>query len=482
MSVQNTLRSKIMEQLETKDKIAIQNEPELHGLVLSMKSKEIIDFHIESKKLIKLSEEGEKITENGSPEKIFFDSVSDGQSIDEIDSNIYALKNGWIKIKDKQIYKQVSTVEDSVRKILTEIKQNEYFVEEIGQKTGNLSDKDFKALKKRNLFILEDKKTYIIVKSTNFYQNDQEFVTTLTSAMIASGEYKNVDFKPYNFKTALRKESGSLHPLRKVQTEIRNIFLELGFTEMPTNNYVESSFWNFDALFQPQNHSAREMHDTFFISDPSTYENPIDPDLLKAVKEQHEKSYLYDWSEKEARKNILRTHTTASSAKMLYKIAEDAKKAGKELESCKLFSIDRVFRNESVDATHLAEFHQIEGLVLGKNLSIGHLMGVLNDFFIKLGLKDVSFKPTYNPYTEPSLEVFAYHEGLGKLIEVGNSGIFRPEMLEPLGISGEWRVIAWGLSLERPAMIKYGLNNIRELLGHKSDLKFIKDSPICFYK
>lgn len=132
-----------------------------------------------------------------------------------------------------------------------------------------------------------------------------------------------------------------------------------------------------------------------------------------------------------------------------------------------------------MDATHLAEFHQVEGLIADVDLTLGHLIGFLDIFFKKLGVEDLRFKPTYNPYTEPSLEVFSYHKGLKKWVEVGNSGMFRPEMLEPMGLPKNVRVIAWGLSLERPTMIRYGIDNIRELLGHKVDLEMISKSPIC---
>ncbi|CAA0807617.1 Probable phenylalanine--tRNA ligase alpha subunit [Striga hermonthica] len=138
------------------------------------------------------------------------------------------------------------------------------------------------------------------------------------------------------------------------------------------------------------------------------------------------------------------------------------------------YSIDRVFRNEAVDRTHLAEFHQIEGLICDRNLTLGHLIGVLIDFFSRLGMSKIKFKPAYNPYTEPSMEIFSYHEGLQKWVEVGNSGMFRPEMLLPMGLPEDVQVIAWGLSLERPTMILYGIDNIRDLFGHKVDLDLIK--------
>lgn len=248
---------------------------------------------------------------------------------------------------------------------------------------------------------------------------------------------------------------------------------------MPTNNYVESSFWNFDSLFQPQQHPARDAHDTFFISDPSTT-SLMNEEYVNKVADIHShggfgsQGYGYNWKTEEAAKNLLRTHTTAVSARMLYQLANQ-----KEFTPQKYFSIDRVFRNETLDATHLAEFHQIEGVIVDYGLTLGDLIGVLYQFFKKLGIEKLRFKPAYNPYTEPSMEIFSYHAGLGKWVEIGNSGIFRPEMLLPMGLPENVRAIAWGLSLERPTMIKYGIDNIRDLVGHKVDLKMVKENSLC---
>ena len=184
--------------------------------------------------------------------------------------------------------------------------------------------------------------------------------------------------------------------------------------------------------------------------------------------------YGYDWKLDEAAKNLLRTHTTAVSARMLYKLANQ-----KEFTPQKYFSIDKVFRNETLDATHLAEFHQIEGVIADRGLTLGDLIGVLYQFFQKLGIEKLRFKPAYNPYTEPSMEIFSYHEGLGKWVEIGNSGVFRPEMLLPMGLPEDVNVIAWGLSLERPTMIKYKIDNIRDLVGHKVDLNMVHRNPLC---
>lgn len=133
--------------------------------------------------------------------------------------------------------------------------------------------------------------------------------------------------------------------------------------------------------------------------------------------------YRYPWSEEECLRLCLRTHTTALTTWVLHRLASKPRPA-------KYFSIDRVFRNEAVDATHLAEFHQVEGVIAEYDLSLGDGMGFLEYFFAQLGIHGLRFKPAYNPYTEPSMEIFGYHQGLGKWIEIGNSGVFRPEMLE----------------------------------------------------
>ena len=144
----------------------------------------------------------------------------------------------------------------------------------------------------------------------------------------------------------------------------------------------------------------------------------------------------------------------------------------------KYFSIDRVFRNEALDATHLAEFHQVEGVVIDRGIGLSHLLGVMNTFFAKIGITDLKYKPAFNPYTEPSLEIFGFHPQLKRWIEIGNSGVFRPEMLEPMGLPKDVSVIAWGLSLERPTMIYYNVKNIRDL--YRLPIAQSKKNPIAY--
>lgn len=256
--------------------------------------------------------------------------------------------------------------------------------------------------------------------------------------------------------------------------------MEMGFDEMPTNKWVESSFWNFDSLFQPQSHPARDAHDTFFIKEPASTVS-VPEEYYERVKTMHEQGgagsigYRYDFKREEAFKNLLRTHTTAISSQMLYKLANQP--GG--FQPARYYSIDRVFRNETMDATHLCEFHQVEGLVADYDLSLGDLIGTIETFFKKIGIDQLRFKPAFNPYTEPSMEIFGYHPDLKKWTEIGNSGMFRPEMLEPMGLPPNVRVIAWGLSLERPTMIKYRIKNIRDLFGHKVDMARTRTAPIC---
>jgi len=240
-------------------------------------------------------------------------------------------------------------------------------------------------------------------------------------------------------------------------------------------SFVESGFWNFDALFVPQQHPARDLQDTFYISDPAVADPPEDTVYWNNVREVHEvgkygsAGYRYPWRAEESLRLVLRTHTTATSTAMLHKLAQNPGPA-------RYFSIDRVFRNETVDITHLAEFHQVEGVIADYGLTLGGLIGFMKEFFRKMGIDDLRFKPAYNPYTEPSMEIFGEHKGLGKWVEIGNSGMFRPEMLESMGLPKDLRVYGWGLSLERPTMIRYKVSNIRELLGHKVDLGFIENN------
>lgn len=452
---------------------------EIVNVIKSLHGFRLVDAQDIKREKWVLTDEGKLYAAAGSPEvQLFLAVPPEGISREELQRKVgpsvykigcsQAIKNKWLEIGKQQVSRKVQQVEDTAKDLLTRIQNEEA-----------LSQADIDALKRRKLIAPQTWKGYSVRKGPNYAPKRKKVATDLTRENLQRGDWKELEFKEYNFNAKGQPaEGGHLHPLLKVRRQLQMIFLQMGFEEMPTNNFVESSFWNFDALFQPQQHPARDSHDTFFLQAPSTTKM-LPEDYVERVKRVHEhggygsRGYGYDWKREEANKNLLRTHTTAVSSRMLYLLAQ------KPFAPKKYYSIDRVFRNEAVDRTHLAEFHQIEGLVCDRGLTLGDLIGVLQDFFSRLGMSQLRFKPAYNPYTEPSMEIFSYHEGLKKWVEIGNSGMFRPEMLLPMGLPEDVRVIAWGLSLERPTMILYGVDNIRDLFGHKVDLGLIKRNPIC---
>jgi phenylalanyl-tRNA synthetase alpha chain len=251
---------------------------------------------------------------------------------------------------------------------------------------------------------------------------------------------------------------GKSHPITKMSQKMKRIMVELGFQEMD-GSIIESSFWCFDALFQPQDHPARELADTFHLH--GSIPLPKDKALVQRVKKAHEEGWRYGWDEAEASKAVLRTHTTCLSARHLAAL--------KDKEPRKYFAIGRVFRNEATDFSHLAEFHQVEGIIAWEGASFTDLLGILKEFYRKLGFEKIRFRPSYFPYTEPSLEVEVYFEERGQWLELGGAGIFRPEVSMPL--AGIYPVLAWGLSLERPLMLLLELDDIRTF--YKNDLDFL---------
>ncbi|XP_073308343.1 phenylalanine--tRNA ligase alpha subunit, cytoplasmic [Primulina huaijiensis] len=451
---------------------------EIVNVIKSLNGFRLLDAQDIKKERWVLTQEGESYAKDGSPEvQLFLAVPPEGitrEDLQKLKPSIYkigtqqAIKNKWIEMGKLQVSRKVDHVDDKVRDFLIQIQNGEA-----------IGSDDIDALKRRKLISSQMWKGYSVKKGPKYTPKRKKVATDLTRENLLRGDWKEIEFKEYNFLAKGQPtEGGCLHPLLKVRRQIQMIFLQMGFEEMPTNNFVESSFWNFDALFQPQQHPARDSHDTFFLKEPSTTRT-LPEDYVERVKQVHEsggygsRGYGYEWKREEANKNLLRTHTTAVSSRMLYALAQGT------FAPKSYYSIDRVFRNEAVDRTHLAEFHQIEGLICDRGLTLGHLIGVLHDFFSRLGMSKLKFKPAYNPYTEPSMEIFSYHEGLQKWVEIGNSGMFRPEMLLPMGLPEDVQVIAWGLSLERPTMILYGIDNIRDLFGHKVDLSLIKRNPLC---
>jgi len=457
------------------------------GLIKSLSASGILETIPNEKSKLILTEEAYTCITTGSPEARAWEAIpNEGCSLLEfkskVDKNVndvgfkQAMQCKWIGMKpgikgsEPRIERKLSVIVDTTQGFLTAFAAGEDIP---SNELDNL-------IRKRKLIKKETWKTYTVSKGVSFTLKRKKIQSDLTKEMLLDGSWRTAEFKKYNLVpgAGARQTGGHLHPLLKVREQFRNIFLQLGFAEMPTNNFVESGFWNFDTLIQPQMHPARDAHDTFFLKNPSKALRAPE-DYVERVKTMHQTGgygsigHNYSWKRSEADKNILRTHTTATSARCLYKLAQNG------FKPAKYFSIDRVFRNEALDRTHLAEFHQVEGLICDRNLSLGDLIGVLHQFFARLGMDKLRFKPAFNPYTEPSMEIFAFHPMLKKWIEVGNSGMFRPEMLRPMNLPEDVSVIAWGLSLERPTMIMYGINNIRDLFGSKIQIDTVKNNPIC---
>lgn len=294
-----------------------------------------------------------------------------------------------------------------------------------------------------------------------------EEITQLTPKMLKERSWVGKRFKPYDLNIVTFKSyPGHIHPVRELIREIREIFLSLGFRE-EFGPLIEVSFINFDMLFQPQDHPAREMQDTFYLKNPDKDEIPYH-DLIEKIKLTHENGWItgsrgwrYKWSLEEAKKLVLRTHTTSVTVKALYETGE---------KEDKIFTIGSVFRNETVDYKHLVEFMQVDGIVIHPNANIRWLMGIIEYFYKKMGFKKVRFWPSYFPYTEPSLQPSIYVKKWDKWLELGGAGIFRPEVTIPLGV--KWPVLAWGLGLERLLMIKYDLNDIRTI--YKNEIGWLR--------
>lgn len=260
---------------------------------------------------------------------------------------------------------------------------------------------------------------------------------------------------------------GKTHPLTQFMQQIRDVFWRMGFAEI-TGDYVESAFWNMDALFIPQDHPAREEHDTFYLDEPASV--AVAEHDLERGRFVHEEGggtgstgWGGTWSRDVALQGLLRTHTTNTTIRHL---------ASDPSSNHRVFGLGRVFRNETMDATHLPEFHQIEGIVTEPEADFDMLIGLCKVFFAAIGFPQVRFRPAYFPYTEPSMEIDVFYND--KWMELGGCGVFRPEVTEPLGVANP--VLAWGFGLERLAMMRLGLKDIRDL--YLSDIQWLQRQPL----
>jgi len=453
-----------------------------------LQSKKLVTMDNHIKTVYSLGKEGKRFVEKGLPEKRALKLLSDKKGTislkdlsaildsDEISVAIGWLKtNGWASIRKEK--DTIIEMTDKGKKALSEVTDVEKLLRLLHEHPEQEIEKDsIKSLASRKNVIKEKElitSTIILtdhgkkVVETGF--EIQEEISQVTSAVIKNSEWKQKTIRPYDihaFAPALY--GGKPHPLVKLISEIRQIFVEMGFQEIQ-GDYVESCFWNMDVLFIPQDHPAREMQDTFYCKVPAKL--PIqEKQLLEEIARVHENGgttgstgWGYKFSKTEGERALLRTHTTVNTIRYLYNHPKPP---------CKVFSLERVFRKEDIDTTHLPEFYQIEGIIYEENANFRQLIGILKEFYRRMGFEKIRFRPGYFPYTEPSMEVEVFWNG--KWMELGGSGIFRPEVTEPIGVKNP--VLAWGLGLERIAMLRYGLSDIRSL--YISDLDWLRKTPL----
>jgi len=457
---------------------------------LTLTEKKLTTTHEKKQTLIQLSEEGRSYAEIGLLERRLLNSLVKlggeakvNAAVEEagLEKKFMSVALGWLSRKGW------ATIERGILKCLKEpqLGEDEKLLRLLSEKGSltveSLNQKMQKAvivLKGRQLVETEEKtlreleltgKGWSLVKKGIKLQEE---VSQLTPELIRTGNWRTAKLRKFNVKAPGPEALlGKIHPAQQIIQRIREIFLEMGFTEI-RGSIVQTAFWNFDALFQPQDHPARDVVDTFYLAHPEKGKLP-EKDVVEAVAATHEngwktgsRGWEYTWSPEEAKRLVLRTHTTAETIRYLSEHKEPP---------VKVFSVDRVYRNEKLDYKHLAEFHQIEGIIMDKKVTLQDLMGTLTEFYHKLGLEKVQFWPSYFPYTEPSMQSTVYVPELKTWVELCGMGIFRPEVLAPFGVKHP--VLAWGGGLERLILLKLGIEDIRLL--YKNDLGWIRRTPVC---
>jgi len=450
-----------------------------------LKNKKIINLKYKKKKIVEIGLNGALYKRRGLPERrllhlldtkrIFPLNEAQKQSNlsnDEFKAAIGALKKkALINIKNKKIVLSANKEELS-KKMLEEA-----FIDELPLEHDSLTPEQKHALKslekRKDILKIKDEKTISFEltdlgrKITQQKVKDTGFLERLTPELLKKNLWRGKKFRRYDVTSDVPLiHGGKRHFVNQAVDYARKIWTDMGFQEM-TGNIIQPSFWVFDSLFTPQDHPAREMQDTFFINKKVEIQNKK---IIKSVKESHEKGvkgskgWKYNWSEDQSKKFVLRTHTTCLSSQTLAKL-------DKKNLPAKFFAIGKCFRNETVDWSHGFEFNQTEGIVVDKNANFRHLLGYLKQFFKKMGFDKIKFTPAYFPYTEPSVEISAWHPEKKVWLELGGAGMFRPEVTIPL-LGEHIPVLAWGPGFDRALMDYYKINDIREL--YKNDLNQLR--------
>ncbi|MBU0761703.1 MAG: phenylalanine--tRNA ligase subunit alpha [Candidatus Altiarchaeota archaeon] len=449
-----------------------------------LKTKKLVEVKEELSQEITLDKEGKTYAGKGLPERQLIGLIGKEAPLEEVKKKagdaVFSIGFGWLRKKGQALVadgkiKILNKIETADEKLLKKISKNSV-------NTKDLSDDELQGLKllktRKNVISVREVKSIMLAPTKEGIKLGKEVeeddrISQLTPKAIRCGAWREKGFRPYDPSIYVKHEApAKKHPLRRQIDKVREIFVSMGFSEIK-GPLVESAFWNFDALFQPQDHPAREMHDTFYLKTPEKVDMGDYKRVKSKVKAAHEDGgdtgstgWGYVWDEKTSEKTLLRTHTTAVTARYLSQIK-------KEDLPVKVFSIDKVFRNEAVDYKHLPEFYQVEGIVVDPSVNFRNLLGILKQFYDAMGFEKVRFRPGYFPYTEMSVEPEVYLEDKKSWIELGGAGIFRPEVVKPL-LGFDCPVLAWGLGLDRVVTLSLGLTDIRQL--YLSDLDWLKEN------
>ncbi|MBS0150196.1 MAG: phenylalanine--tRNA ligase subunit alpha [Nitrospira sp.] len=354
-------------------------------------------------------------------------------------------------------------VHESSRELASFSPERQQLIEDYSVKRGNAKEPFRVDERVTRSFVLSPSGTSAVEQLMN--QGLVEEVSQLSPELLKDGSWRQKRFRKYTISLrAPRVGTGKKHPYREFLDTVKAKLVSMGFQEM-RGALVETEFWNMDALFMPQFHPARDIHDVYFVKQP-THAAMADESILSKVGNVHENGgktgssgWGYAFDLQRAKRLVLRSQGTAVSARTL---------AASPNIPGKYFSIARCFRYDQVDATHATDFFQVEGIVLGEDINFRTLLGLLNLFAHEVAqAKEVKFLPAYFPFTEPSVELHVRHPRLGWM-ELGGAGLFRPEVTVPLGVTAP--VIAWGLGLDRMAMVALGIHDIRELFTDNLEL------------
>jgi phenylalanyl-tRNA synthetase alpha chain len=451
-----------------------------------LQNKGLVELTTEKKKVVDVGVNGALYKRKGLPERrlllvldkkriLSFNDVQkeSGLSGDEFKASLGALKKkALIELKNGKVVLNASKEEISKKSL------EELFIESLPLELDILTPEQlfaFKELQKRKGIVEIEEEKKIDIKITklgkeimNSKDLEKELIEQITPEILKSEKnWKGKKFRRYDLNLPVPHiNGGKRHFVNAAIDNARKIWTEMGFEEM-SGNMVQTSFWNFDALFTAQDHPVREMQDTFFIDRKGDLP---DKKLIENVRKAHEqgvsgsRGWKYKWDEENSKNLCLRTHTTCLSAKTVSEILEQ------DLPK-KYFAVGKCFRNETVDWSHGFEFNQTEGIVVDSTANFRYLLGYLKQFFKKMGFNDIRFRPAYFPYTEPSVEIDAWHPEKKVWLELGGAGIFRPEVTIPL-FGKHIPILAWGPGFDRTLMDYYQIKDLREL--YKNDINQLR--------